>query len=172
MPSWALSLNCNNWIILISKYINFLFRMTYWFTYCLSFLLLLCKVYRHALVSFIYVNTFNTRGISRKIHWYYLLMSFNYLSVHEESFGRISSRFCRLWKTVKRTKKSKLHTSIDPSEFSRHFSGTMQDNSKNLSHEESAISACVENSYNNIHDSTMKLYNLRWWWWWLMFYGH
>ena len=33
----------------------------------------------------------------------------------------------------------------------------MQDNSKNLSHEQSAISACVENSYNNMHDATMKL---------------
>ena len=57
----------------------------------------------------------------------------------------------------KKTKKSKLQTSTDPSEFSRYFSGTMQDNSKNLSHEQSAISACVENSYNNMHDATMKL---------------
>jgi hypothetical protein len=64
----------------------------------------------------------------------------------------------RFWKTVnKKTKKSKLQTSIDPSEFSRYFSGTMQDNSKNLSHEQFAISACVENSYNNMHDATMKL---------------
>jgi len=42
------------------------------------------------------VLSFSTRGIPRKIHWYYLFMSFNYLSVHEESLGRISSRFSRI----------------------------------------------------------------------------
>jgi len=58
---------------------------------------------------------------------------------------------------VKRTKKSKLHTSIELNEFSRYFSDTIQDNLKNLSHKQSAISSCVENSYNNLYDSTIKL---------------
>lgn len=32
----------------------------------------------------------------------------------------------------------------------------MQDNSKNLSDEQSTMSACVENNYDNLHEATMK----------------
>ena len=71
-----------------------------------------------------------------------------------ESLYRLLKRVLKV--SVKRTKKSKLYTNIEPSEFSWHFSGTMQDNSKNLSHQQSVISSCVEN-YNNLYDSTIKL---------------
>ena len=38
-----------------------------------------------------------------------------------------------------------------------YFSGTIQDNSKNLSHKQSAISACVEHFFNNMYASIMRL---------------